>query len=279
MARTFARLKGSIWTDDLDWRRLPAGPQRAYLLLISQPEINNCGVLAYTLRRWSGMASDTDPETLRSDLGKLADQDFIVFDEDTEELAVRSFVKHDEVLKQPNLEKAAKRQFDQIRSSRVRHALASQYPELFTLKPHEQAKTGGVPEDLPEGVSEGVGIRAQDSRESQELEPKPYTSNPTPAGTPPPAADAAEKLRTAGWRQAQIDAAAHDLERALKLLAEAEANPSIEKPGAIAWIRFQKPEARPEPKRADPAAVLECCGEKLGHGHADNCPRMPKAAA
>ena len=32
---------------------------------------------------------------------------------------------------------------------------------------------------------------------------------------------------------------------------------------------------QPKENRADPSTVLECCDEKLGHGHADNCPRMP----
>ena len=41
------------------------------------------------------------------------------------------------------------------------------------------------------------------------------------------------------------------------------------------WLRREKRYSVGEQGRVDPSTLCEACGEKLGHGHRDDCPRMP----
>ena len=42
------------------------------------------------------------------------------------------------------------------------------------------------------------------------------------------------------------------------------------------WLRREQRRSTVLPQ--DPTSVCSACGEKLGHGHADDCPRTPKLA-
>lgn len=94
MARSYARIMTAIWRNK-EFRALESGPQRAFLLLVSQPDITAVGVLPLTLRRWADMAADTTVVSLEKDLLALESGRFIAIDRVTEELLVRSFVKWD----------------------------------------------------------------------------------------------------------------------------------------------------------------------------------------
>ena len=41
------------------------------------------------------------------------------------------------------------------------------------------------------------------------------------------------------------------------------------------WLRRER-RAAFVGDRVDPSATCSVCGEKLGHGHADDCPRLPQ---
>lgn len=147
MARTHARVQGAIWNDP-EWRALSGDAQRTYLLLLSQPEINNVGVLPLVPRRWASYAADTTLELLEAALVELENGAFILCDHETQELVVRTFVKHDQIEKQPHLMTAARRQYGETRSSRIQRLLAAENPHLF-----------GDSEPLSEPLSEGGNAR------------------------------------------------------------------------------------------------------------------------
>jgi hypothetical protein len=147
VARTHARVQGAIW-NDVEWRRLSTNAQWSYLMLLSQPEINNCGVLALVPRRWSGYAVDMTLKDLEAALLELENAGFVLYDDETQELVIRTFVKHDTIEKQPYLVIAAKRQFGEVRSRRIRELLLAQNPHLF-----------GDLESLSEPLSEGGNAR------------------------------------------------------------------------------------------------------------------------
>lgn len=112
MARTFGPIYASIWKDP-DFIALPGHAQRLYMLLVSQGDISSCGTLPITLRRWSRMAIDTPIDSISISISILVSEGFIVLDEDTEELIVRSFIKWDKGYKVPKRLMAIK---DAIRS-------------------------------------------------------------------------------------------------------------------------------------------------------------------
>ena len=97
-----------IWTDR-EFLALPPTAQRLYMFLISQPDIAHDGVLALRERRWAGSASGLTAASVVDDLVALAAARFVVIDQTTEELLVRSFIRRDGVYRQPNLLLAAKK--------------------------------------------------------------------------------------------------------------------------------------------------------------------------
>lgn len=101
MPRNHGRIASSIWQDP-DFTALTVGPQRLYMFLLSQPNLSHLGVLPLTLRRWVKSASGFTANDLQDDLGTLERALFVVVDNDSEELLVRTLMRNDNVYKQPN---------------------------------------------------------------------------------------------------------------------------------------------------------------------------------
>ena len=119
MARTEARIKTSIWTHDDVFLSLPSSAQRLYLLLCSQSTVNLCGVIALTPGRWARMASDTTIASIEADLEVLESRDFVIIDRETQEVFVRTLMKHDHVLEIPKVRGAACDQLETVISTKI----------------------------------------------------------------------------------------------------------------------------------------------------------------
>lgn len=129
MPRDHGRILSSIWRDP-DFRRLQPEPQRLYLLLLSQPNVNNAGVLPLQVGKWAkGCESTTEEEILRS-LQALSRADFAYFDDDSEETFIRSYIRNDGILKQPNILKNALRCSEAVESAYLRAAIAIELRRL-----------------------------------------------------------------------------------------------------------------------------------------------------
>ncbi|NAS22464.1 hypothetical protein GT755_12305 [Herbidospora sp. NEAU-GS84] len=131
MPRTEARIFTTIW-DDPDYLKLPPGPQRLYLFLISQPDLSYCGLIALRARRWAQKAPGLTPADVLEDLLVLAEGErpFVLVDEDTEEVLVRSLVRRDRVYKQPNVLKSARESASLIESPMLRAALRAELQRI-----------------------------------------------------------------------------------------------------------------------------------------------------
>lgn len=106
MARTFGQLQHAIWFDD-DFRALSGGAQWQYMVLLSQPNLNYAGVVAFQPRRWAGLAGNTTEQGVRQWINELVATRFVAVDEDTEELLIRSLIRNDGLWRQPNVFLAA----------------------------------------------------------------------------------------------------------------------------------------------------------------------------
>lgn len=102
MARSEARITVDIWDDD-DFLALSPGAQRMFMFLVSQRDIAHTGVIALRERRWARRARGMTREDVVEALAELAAGRFVVIDEDTEELLVRSLMRRDKVYRQPNV--------------------------------------------------------------------------------------------------------------------------------------------------------------------------------
>lgn len=129
MARAHGRVLSSIWEDD-DFTALTQEQQRLYLFLISQPNLNHAGLLPLTLRRWARKAMGLTSAALDEHLDALAKAHFIVIDDDTEELLIRSFVRNDGVWRMPKVMGAMVSGALEIESKVLRSALLAEMDRI-----------------------------------------------------------------------------------------------------------------------------------------------------
>jgi hypothetical protein len=161
MARDHARVKVGILNDP-DFRALTDAEQNLYLRALIHPLTSNAGVVPYTARRWSLYAKGSTPAAVRRTIASLEAKRYIVVDEDTEELLVRTFVRHDGLIFQPNVATSMATAFDAILSERIRFAFLAELHRLFhsgdaaTARGWEQPKVSTLlAEPFPEGLPEG----------------------------------------------------------------------------------------------------------------------------
>lgn len=184
MARAFGRILSSIW-DDRDFLNLDSEAQRLYTFLVSQPNLNHAGLLPLTVRRWAAKAKGLTAQQVCKSLADLDAARFLVVDEDTEEVLVRSFVRRDEVYKQPRVMGAAVSGALEISSRRLRRALIAEMGRLPLDELNDE------PVKLRNG-SDAPSIRAQVMSHIDKLmkafsEPSGPPSgggSPTPSPTP-----------------------------------------------------------------------------------------------
>ena len=129
-ARKYAKLLIAVWREE-DWMKLPADAQWLYALLLSQPTLNTAGVLPIQLSKWSKGASDMTVERVTAAAKTLADCRFIVADHDTEEVLIRSFVRHDIASAgTPKMLIGALNAALQVQSQHLRAALLGEFQRL-----------------------------------------------------------------------------------------------------------------------------------------------------
>lgn len=182
MARQFAPLYTDIWNDE-KFLALSGNAQRMFMLAFSQQNITWAGVLPFTAKRWSKLAKDTTPKSVAAAFTELAGAGFVVVDEDTEEVWVRSYVKHNST-KQPKLRQAAIRSFSEISSPTICSAAVKAYPWLAGSDGHEDDHTDGQGDAHdddqtnadPMGLVLGVDVE-ESSQEQDLLQPETTNTN------------------------------------------------------------------------------------------------------
>lgn len=202
MARSHARILVTIWADP-DWRGLPRDCQWFYELLLSQPHMTHCGVLQIPRRGWETCSDDDDNrEAITRAMKTLGERQYIVVDEDTDEILVRSFMRHDGVIDgPPGTLKNALIAARAVASRRIRTALyvelagvdqaviaakkvreGHEHPvetlrqTLLTLQP---GPGGGHPRRSGYGIGDAIAVRSSDGMGD--------TTDSPPASTPPDA--------------------------------------------------------------------------------------------
>jgi hypothetical protein len=176
MPRTFGKLLCTIWDDD-DWRGLTSDAKVLYSAFMSQPDITAAGVLALTERRWRAYFGG-NLSAVTNALDELVERRFVVVDEDTSEVWVRTFIKHDGRLENDNLRKSIHRAIVEIRSDVIRKACQKQYPDI---------PPGGTPFERPSNATSREVELLEPAASSQQ--PEPSTPNQQPAAPPGDAYD------------------------------------------------------------------------------------------
>jgi hypothetical protein len=141
MARSFAKIFQRIWADPA-WRALDGESQHLYFLLISQPQMNLAGILPLQPRKWAACVSDWDVGTVEGALKRLSGDRFVIVDEDTEEVLVRSMIRNDEAYRTPGMLKSILKLAEGAQAPQIRGVLCEELGRL----PRLEGKTG--PENM-----------------------------------------------------------------------------------------------------------------------------------
>jgi hypothetical protein len=161
MARKYTRLKLSVW-DDTDFITLSDGAQRCYWMLCSQKTLSFAGVIPLQAKKWARLAANTATEDIEAHLAELVDARFLLVDDHSEEVLVRTFIKHDGGATNPNLSKAISTAIAKIESARLREIAQAEFdkarnpqvtdPDEGPSEDPEQGAYEGLPEGLPEAT-------------------------------------------------------------------------------------------------------------------------------
>lgn len=181
--RSYAHVVTSIWTDP-DFCARSAGAQRTYFMLFSQPDINAAGILPLTIKRWALTVKQSERKNLASWLNELTAENFVVVDDSTEELLVRSFIKWDHGY---NNQKRIPVILDGMRAVRslklasilrdearkVELDVSSVFPQVNTLSPYLYQETDENPD------RQSLDDRVVVTYSSSTPNPQTATSNPS----------------------------------------------------------------------------------------------------
>ncbi len=94
MPRRYGKVLASIWDDD-DFLALSSEAQRLYMFTLSQAKLSLVGMLEYKPKRWADKSATLTVEAVQAAAHELHDARFIVLDERTDELIVRTIMRHD----------------------------------------------------------------------------------------------------------------------------------------------------------------------------------------
>ena len=161
MARDHARVKTSIWDDD-DFLALKSAEQHVYLALMSSKGLSRCGVIDFIPARFTHLATDLTDARFRSAIKALVAANFVVLDERTQELLVRSYVRHDGVLDRVNMGKATGSAIEAVVSRRIRGVIGDELRRLMADRP-DLPGWKGLAETSPiaHGMASGMESRMQ----------------------------------------------------------------------------------------------------------------------
>lgn len=168
MARDRANIRLDMWADQ-DWRDLSEGAQHLYMLLMSHPTLSYAGVADWKPGRLAAMTCGKTSAEIVADAAQLRERFFIVVDADSEEVLVRSFIKHDGLMKQPKLVVSMTNAYAAVASRSIREVIAFEVQKLHDR--HPELNAWGVKQVQTLLAAKGTDIHT-------------LTPDPTPAFTP-----------------------------------------------------------------------------------------------
>lgn len=129
MARTHARIFSSL-DEDRDWLALSFGAQWLYKTVLRQKKMTLAGQLDYRPARWAQLAQGLTPADVDRFARELEAGGFIVIDRETNELLVRTFVRHDSGFgRNSNLLKGVWNAWLTIESPRLKRVVVDNAPD------------------------------------------------------------------------------------------------------------------------------------------------------
>jgi hypothetical protein len=152
------------------------GAQWLYQYLLTCSSLNYVGVADWRPGRIAGMATRMELETIIASATELEGAYFVVIDDRAEEVLIRSFLRHDGLLANPNMVKSIGKDFAGVASARLRGVVAHEMNRLLVEFPNGFGKWNIW--ESRGGLQTILGATQIDIRTSF------HTRQPTPSDTP-----------------------------------------------------------------------------------------------
>lgn len=135
MAREYARIRVSINGDD-EFEALPADAQWLYTrVLLTDASLSAAGIADWRPSRLTVKAADMTKARLVAAAAVLERRRFVLFDLDTEEVLVRSYIRSDELLRNPKMAVAVVKAYGAVASKSLRAAIISEIKRVRSESP------------------------------------------------------------------------------------------------------------------------------------------------
>jgi len=189
MANAAGFIQESIWRDP-DWRQLSRRAQALYIQLLSQKELDCAGILPLQPNKWAKGCAEMTVEQVWEDLEELQCNRFVLYDADTDEAFIRTYMRNSNIAKSPNMLRSASRSAVLVGSDSIRPVLAEELRAMNSadclkaaneINPLPKGSGKGsetLPERVPEpfakgsGVGVGVGVSHLGSNSRGEIRPQ-----------------------------------------------------------------------------------------------------------
>ncbi len=129
MTRNYAQMSCAMWRNE-DFKLLSQPAQHTYFMLSTQADISAAGILSLNAKRWSTRTKGITTDDVVNALNELQAHRFVIFDTDTEELLVRSFIRWDGGYNNPKRRPVILRAAKAAESMLIRRALAAELSRL-----------------------------------------------------------------------------------------------------------------------------------------------------
>lgn len=226
MPRSEARIRTGTWRNQ-DFTTLTRAQQATYWMLLSQPDMNQAGVVPYVPLRWHAFSAD-DPDDIHADLGELHERRYLLVDSTSGEVWVRSFAKHDGVLRSPKTRAGMWAAYRAVLSTRIRRAFVAEIGQTCVNEAIENEWI--TRDDLPDTASDNPWDHPPHTPQeggSDTPSDEPDALWDTPSDTPSPRARAAStttSVSTSASARSGADAQNTPAERPRDPLFEAVVN-------------------------------------------------------
>ncbi|ASR80668.1 replication initiation protein [Arthrobacter phage Piccoletto] len=141
--RTFGKIKLSAQSDP-DWRGLSHTAQWLYWSLVGSESLTACGAMDYKPKHLQALSPTMNVAGVEAAMDELRAQKYVVLDEETDELLLRSYVRNDDVVLNKNMMVAVIKAWRKLASLKLRSVVVF---ELLRLKQeHPQAGIWEHPE-------------------------------------------------------------------------------------------------------------------------------------
>ncbi|UGL61924.1 helix-turn-helix DNA binding domain protein [Arthrobacter phage EastWest] len=136
--RTYGKIKLSVWSDP-EWRELSHTAQWLYWALVGSEKLSACGALEWRPKLFAALSPTITREGVEAALDELRAAKYVVLDEETDELLLRSFVRNDDVVHNKNMMVAVVKAWRMLYSLKLRGVVIHELMRLQQENPQYAA--------------------------------------------------------------------------------------------------------------------------------------------